>query len=538
MSPPRLSASPRSSTAPPRPGPAAFSRRRLLGLAGALAAGVTLAGCRGGAPAVDGRPVLSLGLSSEPATLKAGADQGAAALLVVSLLHRGLVGYDGRGEITPALASEWHSDEDTVFTFTLRPGLTFHDGSPLTSAEAAATLRHLADPANSARVSSALTHLAEVRTPDATTVVVELTEPNAAFLAYLADPSAGMVPAGALSGAPNTVGAGPFRLVAEDNGIGMTLEHFGGYYDAPEVALGGVQIAYYADGTARTNALLSGDVDIIDFVPWENFRTISRRSGYRLAGQSGLVMYLAFNVTRKPFDDPRVRRAVALAVNRDSVVRTVFSGHARPVAGPPVPTVSEYHDTGTADAWAHDPAAARRLLAEAGHPGGFSATLLTTSQYAFHQDTAVSVQSDLERVGIRVTLENPDYATRIQLGNSGDYDLAVNGNGGIVNDPAFLSDFLVGPANYKRSFGYTDERTEELLVEGVRATAAADRKDIYTALQQRIAETVPFAMISDREQAFAHTDRVRGFGNLPGFLTFDSGYTFAGTSLTDQERGR
>ncbi|ANY09324.1 ABC transporter substrate-binding protein [Pseudonocardia sp. HH130630-07] len=515
--------------------PAGVSRRSLLQLAGVLAGAVTLSACGSGSPVDDeGRPILNFGLSGEPATLRPGADQGAASLFVVSLLHRGLVAYDADGAVVPALASSWETTGDTTHTFTLRPGLTFHDGTALTSADVARTLEFLADPANSARIASAMGSVAEARTPDATTVVVRHSEPNAAFLAYLADPSAGVLPPSAFGpDAENTVGAGPFRLVRESSGFAMTLERFDGYHDAGSVRLGGVEISYYTDGNARTNALLSREVDLIDYVPWESFDQIDSDPDLTLDAQSGLVMYLAFNVTEGPFADARVRRAVAHAINRDNVVRSVFSGHARPVAGPPVPVESPFHDPGLADAWAHDPDRARALLAEAGYPGGFTATLLTTSQYAFHQDTAVSVQADLAAVGIAVTLDNPDYATRIQQGNAGDYQLAVNGNGGIVNDPAFLSDFLVGPANYKRSFGFTDPVTEELLAQGLRTTEPAARAAVYRRLQQRIADTTPFAMISDRAQAFARSGRVQGFRNLPGFLTFDSGYTATTTTVQD-----
>ncbi|MEQ3549357.1 ABC transporter substrate-binding protein [Pseudonocardia nematodicida] len=515
--------------------PAGLSRRSLLQLAGALAGAVTLSACgsgSGGTGSGSGAQTLNFGLSGEPATLRPGADQGAASLFVVSLLHRGLVAYDTDGEVVPALASEWDSADDQTFTFTLRPGLTFQDGTPLTSADVARTLEFLADPANSARIGSAVQSLDAVETPDETTVVVRHSEPNAAFLDYLADPSAGVLPESAFAAdAVNTVGAGPFRMAGDSSGVGMSLERFDGYYDADAVQLDGVEISYYPDGNARTNALLSGEVDIIDYVPWESFDQVESDPDLTLDAQSGLVMYLAFNVDEAPFGDARVRRAVAHAINRDNAVASVFSGNARPVAGPPVAAESPFHEASLADAWAYDPDRARELLAEAGFPDGFAATLLTTSQYAFHQDLAVSVQADLAAVGVDVTLDNPDYATRIQQGNAGAYQMAVNGNGGIVNDPAFLSDFLVGPANYKRSFGFTDPEIEASLAEGLRTTDETARQEVYRRLQQQIVDATPFAMVSDRAQAFAYSSRVQGFANLPGFLTFHSGYTATATTV-------
>lgn len=515
-----------------RRGSLPLAARPLLALVLVAALVLGLAGCGGGATSESAGKTLKVGLSSEPPKLLAGGDQGTAALTLNSIMHRGLLTYDDNGKIVDGLAESHRKVDDKTLQFKLRKGLTFHDGSPLTSKNVKRTLEYLADPENSARVYSAMKDIAKVETPDDRTVVIKLKAPNAAFLQYLADPTAAIVPDEALSGKANTVGAGPFKLTNYRKGVSMTFEKFGDYYSGGDVKLNKLEVDFYPDGNARTNALLNGDVDLIDYVPWENFASIEQNDDLVLNSQPGTFMYLVFNVKKGPFANPKVRRAVAHAVDREKIVKGVFSGNGGPLSGVPIPENSTFYDASKQNVYKHDPAKAKQLLREAGYPNGFSAKILASSQYAFHQDTAVSVQADLKKVGINLKLDAPDWATRIQKGTAGQYDVAVNGTGGNVNDPNFLADLLTGPANYRRPFGYDDAKTTRLLQEGIRETDQAKRKKIYGEMQDHLITTAPIVTLTTREQGFAYSKRVTGFKNLPGFTSFYSGYTLANTRLT------
>jgi len=158
--------------------------------------------------------------------------------------------------------------------------------------------------------------------------------------------------------------------------------------------------------------------------------------------------------------------------------------------------------------------------------------MLTTSQYTFLQDTALSAQADLAAIGIKVTLDAPDFSTRIAKGNAGDYDIAVAGGAGIVADPTYIRGLVSGPNSFLRSFGYENPALNAKLDEGLRATNDAAKKAAYNEALKIMQATVPYAPIDTREQAFAYNSKVSGFKNLPGFLTFYSGYSFADISLT------
>lgn len=501
------------------------------------ASALVLSGCAGGNAAQGPAPEqqLQFGLSGDVAKLQPHLDQGAAAMMLDSVLHRGLLGYDAKGEIVAALAEKYEQTDPTTYRFKLHKGLTFHDGTPLTSAEVKTSFEALANPASAAKIVSVTQGIQSIETPDAETVIIKLKSPNAAFLNYIADTTAAVLPPAAFAaGGESWIGAGPFKLASRDKGVSFVVEKFDGYYNAGSVKLNKISFPIYTDGQARTNALLAGDVDLIDFVPWEEFDRVKADSNITLDAQSGPFMYLNFNVTKGPFAQAAVREAVALAVNRENVVSAALSGNGTPIQGVPVPKTSPFYNEALANGWKQNIDKAKALLAKAGYPEGFTARMLSTSQYAFHKDTALSVQSDLAAVGIKLDLDLPDWATRVSKGNSGDYDITVSGSAGVVNDPSFLSKFVQGPAEHTRSFGYQNEKINTLLAQGLAETDEAKRKAIYDDVSQAILADAPFVSLAGRSQAFAYQKSVSGFSNLPGFLTFNSGYTLAETSIVSK----
>ncbi|MFB7893610.1 ABC transporter substrate-binding protein [Microbacterium sp. NPDC056044] len=516
-----------------------FQRRQRLtvGAAVAITATLTLAGCAGGNTTSGGTgeaadQTLAFGVSGEFPVLRTGVNQGNLGWTQNALIHRGLVTYDAEGSVTPALAESYEQIDPATYSFTLHEGLTFHDGTPITSQTVADTLNYYATPESASSGYSAFRHIASIETPDELTAIIHLDANNSAFLQYLADPSSAIVPATALNAdTPNTIGAGPFKIAAQEEGVGTTLEAFNDYYDAEDVQLDGIDVRYYADGTARTNALLSGDVDLIDYVPWEQFATIEADSNFVLTSQAGPLIYVQFNTTDGPFADPLVRKAVATAINRDNINATVLEGNGTPVYGLAIPG-GEFDDAAT-DMYTYDPDEAKEVLAEAGYPDGFSTELSATSQYAFLQDAAISVQADLKEIGIEVTLNTPDWPTYTQNAAAGNYEIGVSGGGGSLNDPAYLVPWLGGPASFVNSFGYDNAELNAALQAGISAADEDERATAYGEAFSIVEDETPIVQLIQRAQGFAHSSKLEGFTNLPGFLTFYSAYTLAGAHLTD-----
>jgi glutathione transport system substrate-binding protein len=296
------------------------------------------------------------------------------------------------------------------------------------------------------------------------------------------------------------------------------------------VVLDGIDVAFYADGDARANALLSGDVDMIDYVTWENFGRIEEAGNLTLSAEPGPFQYVQFNVSDGPFANPLVRQAVAYAVNRDNALQAAFQSNGEPLTGVVMPENSVFQDLGK-DLWEYDPDRAKELLAEAGYPDGFSATMLATSQYTFLQDTALSVQQDLKAVGIDVTLDAPDWSGRLEKGAAGDYDIAVSGDVGMISDPSYLLAYVQPPNNFNRSFNYDNPEIVAALGESLQATTDEERVAAVERAVELFGQDVPFAPINVRDQAWAFNSELQGFVNLPGFKTFWSSYSLATASL-------
>jgi peptide/nickel transport system substrate-binding protein len=242
----------------------------------------------------------------------------------------------------------------------------------------------------------------------------------------------------------------------------------------------------------------------------------------------GPYMYLVFNASKPPFNDARVRKAVAHAIKREEIVKAAFFGHGSALAHLPIPQASEFFNPEHENAWNYDPALARKLLAEAGHPDGFTCSFLSTAQYGMHKDSAEVVQQNIAAVGIKAELNLPDWATRVTIGNKGQYDMAMMGDAADSNDPDGVVKAIDGSLSpsYSRSFGLKTEGITALINAGRGEFDLPKRKAIYKELEALVEEEAPMVGLAWRSQGYAMQKRVVGFKNLPGALTFYSGTSF------------
>lgn len=506
------------------------SRRNFLKASAGLAVTVgspgLLSACSGGSS--GNTNVLKFGLSTYVANLDPFIDQGTAAGNISLALHRGLTGYDANGKLRPALAESWELEGPRTYKFQIRRNTRFHNGKTVTAKDVQASLDWVRDPQSSSAFLDRMQDIDRIETLDSYTVRVVLKRPNAAFLQYLAEPQVPIVPKSTVSKqSDEPIGAGPFTLHSAQKGTEIRVKKFDKYYEDGLPHLDDLRFIIYEDSDLRTTALLSGDVHVIDYVPWESFDSVKEKQELTLdTTTKGPFMYLVFNVEDGPFSATQVRQAVAYGINRKEIVRAAFFGEGEPLYGMPIPSSSPFFDDKLSSHWQYDPDKAKRLLAEAGYPKGFSATMLSTSQYKMHKDTAETVQSNLREIGINLELNLPDWATRVQQGDKGKYDIAVMGSALDYNDPSALQTFLIGSASYVRSFGFEDKEIEDLLASGLTIKDKEERQVVYDKIQKIALHKAPLVTLTWRTEAYAYQQNVSGFKNLPGPLTYLSGYTF------------
>jgi peptide/nickel transport system substrate-binding protein len=261
--------------------------------------------------------------------------------------------------------------------------------------------------------------------------------------------------------------------------------------------------------------------------------TIEADKNLKLDVTDGPFMFLQFNFEKKPFDDPRVRLAVAHALRRDEVVKAAFFGRGKALEGFPTPENSPFYLPDQAHYWNYDPAKAKKLLADAGVGAGFKCTLLSTAQYGMHKTTAEVVQQHLAEIGIQAELALPDWATRLSQGDKGQFDIAIQGTAWENADPDGYASLIDGTLaqSAARSYKINIPELHDLLVKGRAEFDLAKRKAIYADLQKVSLEKCPFVSISWRSQGYAFKKNVTGFTNIPGPITFYSGTTLEGTAI-------
>ena len=479
--------------------------------------------------AQDGSTPIRMALSNEPSNLDPAIQAGTSARTVRLLVYRGLFNYNVEGVASPELVESYEVSEDGLtYTFTLRDAV-FHNGDPVTAEDVKFTFERILNPEIGATFANLFSVVEEITVVDDKTVSFTLSTVVAPFIDYLALTESAIVSkswteehGGDLSG--NPMGAGPYRFVEYSEGQRIVLEKFEDFYNADNVVTQQIIFEFYPDGTSRVNALMAGETDIIEYVPWKDIPLITSNEDLQLLGGTGAFMGLIFNTNFEPFADARVRQAVAYAIDRAVVINTAFSGQGEPMFGMPVPSSSLAYDPRFDNYFEYNPDRARELLAEAGYADGFSARLLATSQYDFHQQTAVAVQAELAKIGIQLELDLPDWATRLEQNLAGDYDMLVVGTAGDIADPDYLRDFYQsGEIRLNNAPGFVDERIDELLELGRTTLDVDERRAIYAELQERALDQSPLVYLMWRSQSYAASDSVVGFEPLPGFLSFQSG---------------
>jgi len=505
-----------------------LSRRSMM----AGAAGTSLVTALGTRAVRADTSVLRYGLQLYPPTFNPWQHAGTAAATVNLCYRRGLLSYAPDGKLRGELAEAWEAD-GTTWNFRLRDAW-FHNGEKVTSADVKYTIEQIASERSTAYLRANLQQITSIETPDDKTIRLKTARPVATLQYWLALPQAPIINRGTGAGA-DAVGCGPFRMEENERGVAVRFVPAARFYRPGLPKLKRLNMTVYADENARVTALQTGDVDLIEYVPWQSIDMLAANPDVKLDNTFGPFMYLIFNGRAgTPLADPRVRRAIAFAIQREDVRKAAFFGHASVVGGLPLPSDSPFYSKELAEGWSYNPARARQLMAEAGQSAGFSCNLLSNVTNRMHQSTAEVVQQNLAAIGIQTQLALPDWAGFVQRATRGQYDIAVNGTTSDSQDVdgfASVMDGSLSPAAGRSANMPTPELTR-LFAEGRAEFDPAKRKAIYDEVQRLLLEQVPVCFLVKRTQAYAMRRNVQGFRNLPEQLTFHSGYTLEEAYLT------
>jgi len=315
------------------------------------------------------------------------------------------------GTVVALLAQSWSVTPDNkTWAFKLRPGVKFHNGEPFDASTVKFSFERAVAQGSVNKDKAVFNNIAHIASTDELTVILTLKNPNPDFLFQLGQTTASIVePKSAATNNTQPVGTGPFRLESWNKGSSVVLARWDGYRDAKAVKMRRVTIRFISDAAAQVAAMLSGDVDVFPRVAaarsLAQFRNDKRFQV--LIGGSRSKTILAINNKRKPLDDVRVRRAIAMAIDRKAVIEGAADGFGTPIGSFYVPGASGYVDLTAVNAYA--PEQSRALLKEAGVTPPLELTMkLPPTPYARQGGEVIAAQ--LAKVGINAKLENVEWA--------------------------------------------------------------------------------------------------------------------------------
>jgi peptide/nickel transport system substrate-binding protein len=483
----------------------------------AIFAVVLLAACGGGGKkggAAPGEKTLVMAFKASPTNLDSRVGNDNYSGRACDLIYSGLVKVTPNFDYAPDLAEKWETPDDKTIVFHLNPNAKFHNGQPVKAADVKWTYDSLMDPNFTTSKKSGYAAVDHIEAPDDHTVIFRLKEPNAGIFDNL---TLGVLPTGADTNVYKNkpIGAGPYKVIDYRPDERLELEAFEQWHGgAPKIKH--VTVRIIPDATTMVLELRRGTVNMeVNIIPFENIAEFEKDPDFKVVKTSGSVyQYIAINMRDPILSKPKVRQAVAHAIDRERITRDIQRGFAKPTET----MLAEGH-------WARgenlpsypfDPAKAKQLLAEAGYPNGFSFTFKTTTD-AEANTRAQAIQQMLKQVGIDMKIQSMETSTffaDIGKGNFQMYSLSRNG----IADPDFyyvlFSSKNFPPEGQNRGY-YSNPRIDQLLLEGRSTFDRTRRKPKYEEVQKIIATELPYISLYMQSNVAIMRSNIEGYVQYP-----------------------
>ncbi len=471
--------------------------------------------------------------SMDPATVTAVND-----FRILMNVYDGLVRYkDGTLEVEPSLAESWTiSDDGTVYTFKLREGVKFHDGTDFNAEAVKFNFDRILDENHPFHdtgpfpLSFYFSSVEEVDVVDPLTIEFKLNAPYAPFLSNLAYTPGLMVSPAAVEAqgkdfGRNPSGTGAFKFAEWEANSKVVIVRNEDYWDgAPP--LEAVIYRPITDANTRIAEMLSGGLDIMVEVPPDSLAQFRDNDSYKVVEQAGPhLWFLILNLKKGPFAEKKVRQAANYAINKKALVENILQGTAQVAAGPTPPAFAwAYNDA--LEPYPYDPEKAKALLAEAGYDGEEVTFYVTDGGSGMLDPVAMgtAIQADLEAVGMKVNVETYEWNTflgKVNPGLEGKADMAEMA--WMTNDPdtlpflALRSEAWPDKGGFNSGY-YSNPKVDELLNNARKSTDQAERAKLYQEMQTIVQEDAPWVFVANWKQNAVTKSSVEDFKLQPSFF--------------------
>lgn len=437
-------------------------------------------------------------------------------------LFNALLAFDARMNIVPDLAESWKALPDGSLEFILRQGVTFHDGSALTSEDVAFSLQRVKDKATGSPYAAKLAVVERIETPDARTVRLVTGGPSAPLLTALTNTRSGtqILPKktfetmGAEAFARRPVGTGPYKLTDWKANQSLELAAHDGYFRAGRPIVKSLRVPLIKEMSSGVTALLGNEVDLVSETAFADVQRLESGRQAKIQKVPGLSSrFLELNVSQKPFDDVHFRRALSMAFDRDVVVQVALFGQAKASQGIIPPSLSWAHDGAPRAAASFNPERARAELAKSRYGKGTAAKVLTWGSDTWRRFAEVFVAQANEVLGTALTVEVSEANTVTDRVRKSQIEAATWGWKGLVDPDEYLDIFH--SKGWRNRHGFADA-TIDRLVEAARVELdQAKRGQACIAADKAITELCPVIFAYHEDVVAATRPNVSGYVATP-----------------------
>ncbi|WEG12598.1 glutathione ABC transporter substrate-binding protein GsiB [Pullulanibacillus sp. KACC 23026] len=443
-------------------------------------------------------------------------------------MYEGLVGFDKDMKIVPVLAKSYSANANaTEFTFKLKKGIKFQDGTPFNAEAVKANIDRLADPNSKLKRHSLFAMVKETKVVDDYTVKVILSQPFGAMINNFAHPAAMMISPTALKKygndiAKHPVGTGPYKFAEWVPGDHLKVVKNPDYWQKGKPKLDSITFKPTPEDGSRIAMLQTGEADMIYPVPTEQAKSVNGKNGISVVAKPSIIVrYLSMNVNKKPFNNVKVRQAINYAINKDAFIKVVMNGYADPMKSVIAPNTQFYSEQ---QPYTFNLAKAKELLKEAGYPNGFTTTLWGSNTSASTKAMEF-IQQQLAQVNIKVNVVPMESGTMsdkiwgVQDPKKAQIEMYYGGWSPSTGDADWgirplLSGDSFPPSSYNTAY-YKNDQVDSLIQDALKTADPTKRKAAYDQMQKIIWNDAPWAALDVDDTIYATHDYLKGAYLLP-----------------------
>lgn len=462
---------------------------------------------------------VTVGITQEPGTFDPHTVVAAGDQEIIFNIYEGLMKYDSKGNLNPCLAKEYKiNDSADEYTFTIRDKVKFHNGQDLTAADVVYSLQRAAGLLPGSDGTALIASFDKIKTvevsnDDPNKVVVTLEQPDSELLSYF---TVGIIPKDYENSDKSPCGTGPFKFESYSVSQNVTLSANKDYWgNKPQIDK--VVFKICADMDAGLLELKSGTIDIFPHLTKDRADQLSPDAYNIMDNASNMVQIFALNNKAAPLDNPKVREAINYAISRDDIINVTMDGAGVALTTAMSPAMGKWYDKSLNGTYKKDLDKAKSLLAEAGYADGFDLKVTVPSSYLVHVNTAVELGSELSAIGIKLKIEQVDWATWLdEVYSKRNYESTVIC---LTSDYAPYDVLQRYSTDSKDNFiNYSNAEVDELLKKIPLTPGEEDKLSLYHQILKIMTEDNASCYIQDPQEIVPVSTKLEGYNVYPMYV--------------------